>query len=147
MSQSSSHMGDSGNVSALRTRPEPVGSIAEMDSCLLLDFDAASVPHIYWPEYSLDMNLSAETTGVFALAEAGPLHVVPAQMHIGAEAGMPDNSSPSSWDCFSSSISRTSSPATIDDTWLSAPLSSHSSPDIKRQSPRYVEWQQSGREP
>ncbi|KAF4507462.1 hypothetical protein G6O67_003954 [Ophiocordyceps sinensis] len=84
MSQSSSHlssMDSTGNASALRNGPQPAGSIAGMDSCLLLDADAAAVPHIY---------------------------------------------------C---SISRTSSPATIDDTWLSAPLSPHSSPDLKCQSP------------
>ncbi|EQL03065.1 zinc finger domain-containing protein [Ophiocordyceps sinensis CO18] len=138
MSQSSSHlssMDSTGNASALRNGPQPAGSIAGMDSCLLLDADAAAVPHIYWSDYNLDMNLNVENNGVFALTEAGPLHVVPAQMHLGTEAGLPDNSSPSSWDCFSSSISRTSSPATIDDTWLSAPLSPHSSPDLKCQSP------------
>lgn len=130
---------DTGNAQTLQNGPQPAGSIAGMDTCLLLDPDAAAVPHIYWSDYNLDMNLSAENHAVFALAEAGPLHVVPAQMHLGTETGLPDNSSPSSWDCFSSSISRTSSPATIDDTWLSAPLSPHSSPDMKCQSPRYVD--------
>ncbi|KJZ72900.1 hypothetical protein HIM_07663 [Hirsutella minnesotensis 3608] len=138
MTHSSSHlnrMDNIGNASALRNGSQPTGPVAGIDSCLLLDPEANAVPHIYWPDYNLDMNLNAENNGVFALAETGPLHVVPAHMHIGTEAGLPDNSSPSSWDCFSSSISRTSSPATIDDTWLSAPLSPHSSPDMKCQSP------------
>ncbi|PHH86834.1 hypothetical protein CDD83_9693 [Cordyceps sp. RAO-2017] len=114
---------------------QPSGAMAGMDSCLLLDADTSAVPQIYWSDYNLDMSLNAENSGVFPLTEAGPLHVVPAHMHLGTESGLLDNSSPSSWDCFSSSISRTSSPATIDDTWLSAPLSPHSSPDIKCQSP------------
>lgn len=137
MSQSShlSGLDSTGNPSAFRNGSQPAGSMAGMDSCLLLDSDSSTVPHIYWSDYSLDMNINARGNGVFPLPEADPLHVVPAYMHLGTEAGLPDNSSPSSWDCFSSSISRTSSPATIDDTWLSAPLSPHSSPDIKCQSP------------
>jgi hypothetical protein len=76
--------------------------------------------------------------GSYNLSDVSPLHVVPAQMQIGPDVGLPDNSSPGSWECFSSSISRTSSPATIDEAWLSAPLSPHSSPEIQCQSPRYV---------
>ncbi|PHH76140.1 hypothetical protein CDD80_1772 [Ophiocordyceps camponoti-rufipedis] len=119
-----------GHASTLRNEPQPTGPMAGMDPYLLLDTDATAVPQAYWTEYSLDMNLHGESSGVFPLASAGPLHVVPAHMHLGTEPGVLDNSSPSSWECFSSSISRTSSPATIDETWLSAPLSPHSSPGM-----------------
>lgn len=106
-----------------------------MDSCLLIDSDAATLPsQMYWPEYPVDMGLGGDAT--FSLPD--PLHVIPAQMQLGPDAVVPDNSSPGSWDCFSSPISRTSSPATVDEAWLSAPLSPHSSPDIQCQSPRYV---------
>ncbi|RDA92845.1 hypothetical protein CP533_2882 [Ophiocordyceps camponoti-saundersi (nom. inval.)] len=122
------------NATTMRNGPQPTGSMSGIDSYLMLDSDATVVPQAYWPDYSFDMTLSAETNGMYPLASAGPLHVVPSHMHLGTEPGMLDNSSPSSWDCFSSSISRTSSPATIDDTWLSAPMSPHSSPDLKCQS-------------
>ncbi|PFH58455.1 hypothetical protein XA68_13661 [Ophiocordyceps unilateralis] len=125
---------NAGHATSLRNGVQPAGSMDGIDSYLLLDSDAAAVPQAYWPDYNLDMNLNGESSGVFPLASTGPLHVVPAHMHLGTEPGMLDNSSPSSWDCFSSSISRTSSPATIDETWLSAPLSPHSSPDLKCQS-------------
>ncbi|KAJ6446619.1 zinc finger domain-containing protein [Purpureocillium lavendulum] len=138
MSQSSrlSTMDSTGSVAAFRTGTHAATPMAGMDSCLLLDADSGSVPpQMYWADYNLDMSLHAENQGVYPLTDAGPLHVVPAHMHIGAESGVPDNSSPSSWDCFSSSISRTSSPATVDETWISGPMSPHSSPDIKCQSP------------
>ncbi|PNY23651.1 Uncharacterized protein TCAP_06404 [Tolypocladium capitatum] len=143
ISQSShlSRMDGTGDSSALRNGSQPTASMAGMDSCLLLDADAGAVPpQMYWPDYNLDMNLNAESNGAFPLTDVGPLHVVPAQMHLGTESALPDNSSPSSWDCFSSSISRTSSPATIDEAWIpGGPLSPQSSPDIKCQSPRYVD--------
>jgi hypothetical protein len=106
-----------------------------MDSCLL-DSDARGVQsQIYWHEYALDMNLGANAVA-FPVPHVNPLLVVPAQMHLANDA-VPDTSSPSTtWDCFSTSISRTSSPATIDDTWP-APYSPASSPEYCR-SPRYV---------
>ncbi|PHH64701.1 hypothetical protein CDD81_4142 [Ophiocordyceps australis] len=106
-----------------------------MDSCLLLDAEASAVPQVYWSDYNLDLNLNAEGSTAFPLAEPGPLHVVPAQMHLGAASGLPDASSPGSWECFSSTISRTSSPTTNEDTWLSGSMSPHSSPEIKCPSP------------
>ncbi|RFU75176.1 hypothetical protein TARUN_7076 [Trichoderma arundinaceum] len=125
-----------GNAQAFRNGPQSTGSMAGMDSCLLLDSDAHGVsPHMYWPDYALEMNLGAD--GVpFPVPNVNPLHVVPSQMHLANDA-VPDTSSPSTWDCFSSSISRTSSPATIDDAWQPAPFSPDSSPELCR-SPRYV---------
>ncbi|KAI9166659.1 hypothetical protein HJFPF1_02773 [Paramyrothecium foliicola] len=140
LSQSShlSNMDARGNTSAFRNGSQAPPSMVGMDSCLLLDSDASAVPsQVYWPSYTVDMGLSGDGSS-FNLSDVSPLHVVPAQMQLGPDVSLPDNSSPGSWECFSSSISRTSSPATIDEAWLSAPLSPHSSPEIQCQSPRYV---------
>jgi hypothetical protein len=112
--------------------------MAGMNSCLLVAADANAVSsHMYWPDLGLDMSM-ATAGGAYAVTNPGPMHMVPAHMHLGPESVLPDNSSPGSWDCFSSSISRTSSPATIDDVWLPSTLSPHSSPEIVGDSPRYV---------
>jgi hypothetical protein len=140
LSQSShmSNMDARGNASAFRNGSQAPPSMVGMDSCLLLDSDAGAVAsQVYWPSYPVDMSIGADGTFV-DLSAVSPLHVVPAHMQLGPDVGLPDNSSPGSWECFSSSISRTSSPATIDEAWLSAPLSPHSSPEIQCQSPRYV---------
>jgi hypothetical protein len=129
-----SNMDVRGNASAFRTGSQVPPPMVGMDSCLLLDTDASAIPsQVYWPSYPVDMSLNGD--GSYNLSDVSPLHVVPAQMQIGPDVGLPDNSSPGSWECFSSSISRTSSPATIDEAWLSAPLSPHSSPEIQCQSP------------
>lgn len=138
MSQAShmSNMSARGNAS-FHNGPQTTGSLAGLDSCLLLDADANAVTsQMYWPDYTLDMGLNTDGVG-YQVPDVNPLHVVPAQMHLGQD-GLPETSSPSTWDCFSSSISRTSSPATIDDSWTMAPLSPDSSPDLSGQSPRYV---------
>jgi hypothetical protein len=136
-----SNMDVRGNVAAFRNGSQ-APTMVGMDSCLLLDTHAANAaPQVYWPDYSLDVNLGADNVP-FGMSAVSPLHIVPSQMQLGPDASLPDTSSPGSWECFSSSISRTSSPATIDDTWLSAPLSPHSSPEIKCQSPRYVSMQE-----
>ncbi|EFY97455.2 C2H2 transcription factor [Metarhizium robertsii ARSEF 23] len=141
-----------GNVSAFRNvshaAATTAGTMAGMNSCLLVAADAHAVSsnaQMYWPEMGLDMNIaagggSAVGSGAFAVTQAGPMHMVPAHMHLGPESVLPDNSSPGSWDCFSSSISRTSSPATVDDVWLPSALSPNSSPEIVGDSPRYVEY-------
>lgn len=113
------------------------GIMAGMDSCLLVDDDVHDMPaQMYWPDASLDMTLVGAS--VFPVTDAGPLHMAPAHMHLGSESVIPDTSSPGSWDCFSSSISRTSSPATIDDMWLPTAPSPHSSPGNAGDSHRYV---------
>ncbi|KAH6606777.1 hypothetical protein Trco_005930 [Trichoderma cornu-damae] len=128
-----SNMSVRGNAQAFRSGPQSTGSMAGMDSCLLLDSDAHGVPsHMYWPDYALELNLGADGVA-FPVPSVNPLHVVPSQMHLANDA-VPDTSSPSTWDCFSSSISRTSSPATIDDAWQ-PPFSPDSSPELCR-SPR-----------
>lgn len=130
-----SNMDMRGNASAFRTGSQAASSMVGMDTCLLLESDATAIPsEMYWADYPVQMGLNADAS--FSLPEA--LHVVPAQMQLGPDAIAPDNSSPGSWDCFSSSISRTSSPVTVDEAWLSGPMSPHSSPDIQCQSPRYV---------
>lgn len=129
-----SNMSVRGNAQAFRSGPHPAGSMAGMDSCLLLDSDAHGVAsHMYWPDYTLEMNLGADGVA-FPVPNVNPLHVVPSQMHL-ANDNVPDASSPSTWDCFSSSISRTSTPATIDDAWQPAPFSPETSPELCR-SPR-----------
>lgn len=135
----SSHM-SRGNARGFVPQSATVaGPLNGIDSCLLVASDVASAnPHMYWSDLGIDMNMSLPApAGVFTFPEAGPMHMMPAQMHLGPDSVLPDNSSPVSWDCFSSSISRTSSPATIDDTWLPGALSPHS-PEILGNSPRYV---------
>ncbi|KFA55760.1 hypothetical protein S40293_01943 [Stachybotrys chartarum IBT 40293] len=134
-----SNMDTRGNASAFRNGSQATATtMVGMDSCLLLESDAnVANPQMYWPNYGIDVNLTTDGAVSFPIAEMSPLHVVPAQMQLGPDASLPDTSSPGSWECFSSSISRTSSPATIDEAWLPAPLSPRSSPEIHCQSPRY----------
>ncbi|KAF4981093.1 hypothetical protein FDECE_17755 [Fusarium decemcellulare] len=134
LSQSShlSNMDFTGNASALQTGTQTGAAMAGMDTCLL-DSDADGIsPQMYWPPYSLDLNGDA----TFSLPDASPLHVVPAHMQLGPDVSLAENSPPSPWDCFSSSISRSSSPNTIEDIWFTQ--SPNSSPQIQCQSPRYV---------
>jgi hypothetical protein len=105
--------------------------------CLLLDPEQNALQNsLYWPTYNLGSGLDVDN-GAFSIPENSPLHVVPSQMQFGPDASMPENSSPGSWVSFSSPISRTSSPATIDDPWFQAThgLSPNSSPEIPCQSP------------
>ncbi|KAI5465520.1 hypothetical protein BGZ63DRAFT_348081 [Mariannaea sp. PMI_226] len=114
-----------GNAYTFRNGPQD-GSVSGLDSCLLLDPDN-------WPTYSLNMDLNA-TDATFALPDASQFSVVPSQTQLGPDVNLASHS-PGSWDCFSSSISRFSSPATnIDDVW---PISQspNSSPEIPCQSP------------
>ncbi|KAJ3515791.1 hypothetical protein NM208_g14927 [Fusarium decemcellulare] len=131
LSQSShlSNMDFTGNASALQTGTQTGAAMAGMDTCLL-DSDADGIsPQMYWPPYSLDLNGDA----TFSLPDASPLHVVPAHMQLGPDVSLAENSPPSPWDCFSSSISRSSSPNTIEDIWFTQ--SPNSSPQIQCQSP------------
>ena len=75
-----------------------------------------------WPGYGLDSGINGEYS--LTVGDLESLHVAPAQMSL-EQDGLPDNSSPGSWDDFSSSISRTSSPATVDDAWMTAALNSN----------------------
>lgn len=127
LSQSShlSNMDFSGNASALQTGTQ-TGSIHGIDTCLLDPVDGMST-QMYWPGYD----------ATFSLPEASPLHVVPSHMQLGPDVSLAENSPPSPWDCFSSSISRSSSPNTIEDLWFPN-QSPNSSPQIQCQSPRYV---------
>lgn len=125
----------SGNASAaFRNGSQANGAMNGVDSCLLLDADATALQ--YWPGYNLGVGLDVESA-TFPGAESSHLHVVPSQTQFG-----PDNhASPSSWVSFPGSISRTSSPTTVDEQWLQAqgPLSPpDSSPEIPCQSPTYV---------
>lgn len=128
-----------GHASAFRNMPHArtaamTGTMAGMDSCLLVTADAHAVPsQMYWPELSLDMTMAAPGASFAVADSSSPMHMVPAHMHLGPESVLPDNSSPGSWDCFSSSISRTSSPATVDDVWLPSATSPNS--DIAGDSP------------
>lgn len=104
--------------------------------CLMVPADANPVSsQMYWPDLPPDMNIGSGN--VYNVTTCSPLHMAPAHMHLGLEAVLPENSSPGSWEYFSSSMSRNSSPATIDEAWLSSTRSSNAS-DILIKSPRYV---------
>lgn len=138
LSQSSqlSSMGIRGNASAFRNGSQATGTMVGADSCLLLEDASAALPQVYWPSYPLSTGLDA-VNGPFAVSDPSPLHVVPSQTQFGPDA-IPDNGSPNSWS-FPCSISRTSSPAAIDDRWLQTqqPISPpNSSPEISCQSPK-----------
>lgn len=128
-----SNLDTRGNTSAFRNGSQGAATMVGMNPGLILDTDANHLSQMYWPGgYGLNMGLDGDST-LSPLSDMHSMHVVPAQIQLGPGSGGPDNSSPGSWDCFSSSISRTSSPATVDD-WLSAPLSPQVSPDLHCQS-------------
>lgn len=114
-----------GNASAFRNGSQATSTMVGAGPCLL----EPEVSPVYWQSYGLDAGLHAEQF---------PSLVAPSQMQFGPDASIPDNSSTGSWDCFSSSISRTSSPATVEDGWIVAqlPLSPQSSPEMPCQSPK-----------
>ncbi|EEU46623.1 uncharacterized protein NECHADRAFT_92941 [Fusarium vanettenii 77-13-4] len=119
LSQSShlSNMDFTGNASAFQTGTQTGAAMVGIDTCLL-DTDADGITtQIYWPGYSLDTGLNGDAT--FSLPDSSPLHVVPAHMQLGPDNSLAENSPPSPWDCFSSSISRSSSPNTIEDISVS----------------------------
>lgn len=127
----------SGNASAaFRNGSQATGAMNGVDSCLLLDADATALQ--YWPGYHLGAGLDVDSA-TFPGAEPNHLHVVPSQTQFGPD--MADHASPSSWVSFPGSITRTSSPTTVDEQWLQpqGPLSPpNSSPEIACQSPTYV---------
>ncbi|KAI8677271.1 hypothetical protein NCS56_00616800 [Fusarium sp. Ph1] len=128
----SNNMDFTGNASALQTGTQTGAAMAGIDTCLL-DTDADGITtQMYWPGYSLDVGLNGDAT--FSLPDSSPLHVVPAHMQLGPDVSLAENSPPSPWDCFSSSISRSSSPNTIEDLWFPT-QSPNSSPQIQCQSP------------
>lgn len=90
---------------------------------------------ICWPGYGLDIGLGSECP--LAISDIHPLNVSPSQVTLQPEA-VHETSSPNSWDGFSSSISRTSSPATIDETWLAGPVNDDSPAALVKNSMRYV---------
>ncbi|QKD50935.2 uncharacterized protein FOBCDRAFT_198320 [Fusarium oxysporum Fo47] len=133
LSQSShlSNMDFTGNASALQTGTQAGATLHGIDTCLLDPTDGIT-NQMYWPGYSLDGGLNGDAT--FSLPDANPLHVVPSHMQLGPDVSLVENSPPSPWDCFSSSISRSSSPNTIEDLWFPN-QSPNSSPEIQCQSP------------
>ncbi len=90
---------------------------------------------IFWPGYGLEIGLGTECP--LAISDIHPLNVSPSQVTLQPEP-MHETSSPNSWDGFSSSISRTSSPATIDETWLGGPVNDGSPAGLVNNSMRYV---------
>lgn len=130
-----SNLGMRGNVNAFRNGSQASETMVGVD-CNFLDAEGNALQNtMYWSEFGLNAGLDNDNT--FTMPEVGPLHVVPSQMQFGPDASLPDNSSPGSWVSFSSSISRTSSPVTIDEPWLQGPrvLSPNSSPELACQSP------------
>lgn len=126
-----SHLSGNGSA-AFRNGPQNAGSLNGVDTCLLAD---ATAPQ-FWQDYNLSPSLDMDNAA-FLSAETNNLHVVPSQTQFGPD--MADHTSPSSW--VLGSISRTSSPTTVDEAWLQAhgPLSPpNSSPEIPCQSPSYV---------
>ncbi|SPJ73592.1 uncharacterized protein FTOL_03322 [Fusarium torulosum] len=120
-----------GNASVLQTGNQTGATMHGIDTCLLDPIDGIE-NQMYWPGYSFDGGLNGDAT--FSLPGASPLHVVPSHMQHGPDVSLAENSPPSPWDCFSSSISRSSSPNTIEDLWFPN-QSPNSSPQIQCQSP------------
>ena len=130
-----SSMDLTGNASTYGHGSQAGSALGGIDTTLFLDSDSDAITsQMYWPGYSLDVALNTDAT--FSIPEASPIHVVPANMQLGPDVNLAETS-PGSWDCFSSSISRSSSPATIDELWLQT-QSPNSSPELQCQSPRYV---------
>ncbi|KAJ3479984.1 hypothetical protein NLG97_g8175 [Lecanicillium saksenae] len=73
---------------------------------------------ICWPGYGLDIGLNGDCT--LTVEDINSMNVAPSQVTIGLD-GLPAASPSSSWD-VSSSISRTSSPNTIDESWRAAAM-------------------------
>ncbi|OAR02291.1 hypothetical protein LLEC1_03645 [Akanthomyces lecanii] len=92
-----------------------MGVMNNLNGCQMSE--AVSSP-ICWPGYGLDIGLSGDCT--LTVEDINSMNVAPAQMTVGPN-GLPATSPTSSWD-VSSSISRTSSPNTIDDTWRVAAM-------------------------
>lgn len=144
-----SHMDVGGNAPGLRTVPQESSALRGTDPCLLLDSHAsADSTQLYWPDCSMDMGMDADSA-YFALENTNSLqHVIPAQIHLGSGAQALDNSSPSSWDQFSNTLSRTPSPVKAEDPYVPL-LSPDTSPELPCQSPWYVrnEHYEFGRRP
>ncbi|KAF4121160.1 ZnF C2H2, partial [Geosmithia morbida] len=137
-SSHSSNLDVAGNASAFRHGSHVTGTMVGADACLLMDPDTTSMSQVYWPTYGLDM----ENTPL-SMPEASPMHVVPSQMQFGPDANLADNTSPGSWANFPVSVTRTSSPATIDETWIhgQGPISPpNSSPELHCQSPSSMDF-------
>lgn len=136
-----SNMDMRGNASAFRTGAQATDTMVGVDSCLLMDADAAALPQVFWPGYQLGDGLESDQTS-FPVSETSPLHVVPSQMQYGPDsATLQDNASPCSWASFPAYGSRTSSPVTVDDAGLHTQQTispPNSSPEIPCMSPRYV---------
>lgn len=136
-----SNMDVAGNGSAFRHGSQVApGNIVGADPYLMMESEASTLAQGYWPAYHLPSGLDMDNAP-FPVAEAAPMHVVPSQMQFGPDTTLADHTSPTSWQNFPAPGTRTSSPATIDDTWLhpQGPISPpNSSPEIPCQSPRYV---------
>lgn len=133
-----SHMDVRGSTSVLSNGSQTVDAISGLDPCLLLESDSnGDASQICWSTYSLDIGMTADPTSFSIMDDLNSLHVVPTEIQLGPDVHLAGSMSPSSWDQFSSSISRTPSP-TLADPWMSAPLSPQTSPEISCSSPRYV---------
>jgi hypothetical protein len=100
---------------------------------VLLDGTSGLPTQMYWNDYHpLELNSLGLGDGAYQVTDVNPLQVV-SNTHIPLGSDVID--SPLSWECFST-ISRTSSPSTVDEAFAILPLSPHSSPEIACQSPR-----------
>lgn len=107
-----------------------MGAMNSLNGCQMSE--TVSSP-ICWPGYGLDLGLSGDCT--LTVDDINSMNVAPSQVTIGPD-GLPAASPTSSWD-VSSSISRTSSPNTIDDTWRVAAMA-NSPMDFMGDHTRYV---------
>ncbi|KAM3471999.1 hypothetical protein MY5147_005538 [Beauveria neobassiana] len=92
-----------------------MGAMHNLNGCQLSDTVGSP---ICWSGYGLDIGLSGDCT--LSVEDLNSMNVAPSQVNIGMN-GLPAASPTSSWD-VSSSISRTSSPNTIDESWRTAAL-------------------------
>lgn len=99
-------------------RDDPVQVMGTMNNLSGCQMSETMGSPICWPGYGLDIGLGGDCT--LTVDDINSMNVAPSQVTIGLD-GLPATSPSSSWD-VSSSISRTSSPNTIDDTWRVAAM-------------------------
>lgn len=92
-----------------------IGTMQNLSSCQISDSVGSPT---FWPGYGLDIGMNGDCA--LTVEDINSMNVAPTQVSMGLQ-GLSGASPSSSWD-VSSSISRTSSPNTIDESWRAAAM-------------------------